>query len=329
MKILVVGGAGYIGSHTAARLKEQDHEVLIYDNLSQGHAAAAERIGVSLIQGDVNDEERLVQILTDEKIEGVMHFAAFIEAGRSMRDPAAFFRNNNCRGIALIEAMRQTGVDKIIFSSTAAVYGEPQSTPIQENHPLNPTNFYGQTKIFFEKLLHWYHQLFDIKSISLRYFNASGASLEYDIGEDHRPETHIIPLLMETALGKREEFSLFGTDYPTRDGTCVRDYIHVDDLAEAHILAIEALNSDKELAAYNLGSGSGYSCLEIINMVKEISGQDFSVQHAPRRPGDPATLIASSEKIQKDLGWQPQHGLREIIESAYHWHQQNPEGFPD
>lgn len=329
MKILVTGGAGYIGSHTAYLLQKKKHQVVIYDNLINGHVQAVRRVGAKLIIGDTEDEGALVKILKQEKIDLVMHFAAFLEAEESMKRPADFFRNNDCKGVALLEAMRQAEIDKIIFSSTAAVYGIPHKIPITENSPLAPVNFYGESKVIFEKLLHWYHQIFGLKYISLRYFNAAGASREIEIGEDHRPETHLIPNLLKTVLGQKPQFHLFGNDYDTEDGTCVRDYIHVDDLAEAHVLGAKALEKGMEENYYNLGNGKGYSNKEIISVVKELTGKDFPIAEKKRRAGDPPRLITSSEKIKKDLGWEPKRDLREIVDSAWQWHKKHPLGFKD
>ena len=329
MKILVTGGAGYIGSHTACSLRDKNHDVIVYDNLINGHKKAVERIGVKLIVGNIEDEEKLSKILSQEKIDIVMHFAAFLEAGESMQEPAKYFRNNDCNGLSLLEAMRKSDVKKIIFSSSAAVYGIPDKIPVAEDATLNPVNFYGESKLVFERLLSWYHQLFGLNFISLRYFNAAGASKKVNIGEDHSPETHLIPNIMKTVLRQRESFSLFGTDYDTKDGTCIRDYIHVDDLANAHILAAEALLNGKQKDYYNLGNGNGYSNREIIKMVKKITKKDFKIIEEKRRSGDPPILIASSKKIKKEIGWESKYELEDIISSAWEWHSKNPNGFQD
>lgn len=319
MKILVTGGAGYIGSHVLKSLLKAKHQVIILDNLQKGHLKAV--TGGKFIKGDLADKELLNQIFQENEIEGVIHLAADSLVGESMQNPAKYYRNNFNNGINLLEAMIKNDVKNIVFSSTAAVYGEAKQIPIKENNPTKPTNTYGDSKLFFEKALKRYQQIYDLNFISLRYFNAAGADLEAEIGEAHNPETHLIPLVLKTALGIRDKIYIFGDDYPTRDGSCIRDYIHVNDLATAHILAIEALKAGKESSIYNLGNGEGYSVKEVIDTVKKVTNSDFEVEIAARRAGDPAILIASSEKIRKELNWQPQYSeLEMIISTAWKWH---------
>lgn len=319
MKILVTGGAGYIGSHVLKALLKANHQVITLDNLQKGHLKAV--TGGEFIEGDLADKKLLNQIFQKNKIEGVIHLAADSLVGESMQNPAKYYKNNFHNGINLLEAMVKNDVKNIVFSSTAAVYGEAKQIPIKENNPTQPTNTYGDSKLFFEKALKRYQQIYDLNFISLRYFNAAGADPETEIGEAHNPETHLIPLVLQTALGLRDKIYIFGDDYPTRDGSCIRDYIHVNDLAAAHILAIEALNQGKKSSIYNLGNGEGYSVKEVIKTVKKVTNSDFEVEIAARRAGDPAVLIASSEKIKKDLNWQPQHSeLEKIISTAWKWH---------
>ena len=317
--ILVTGGAGYIGSHVAKKLAEAGFNVIVLDNLSKGHREAV--LKGKLIVGDLADVDLLDRIMKEEGIEGVIHLAADSLVGESMEKPGKYYRNNVANGINLLEAMVNNGVEYIVFSSTAAVYGEPEEIPITESHPANPENTYGESKLFFEKILKRYDEIYNLRYVSLRYFNAAGADLSGQIGEAHDPETHLIPIVLEKALGVREKLYIFGADYPTKDGTCIRDYIHVEDLADAHILAIEALAAGLESRIYNLGKGEGYSVREVIEAAEEVTGKKIEAEIAGRRAGDPAVLVASSEKIKKELGWKPLYpDLKTIIESAWRWH---------
>ena len=319
MNILVTGGAGYIGSHVLKALLKEGHQVVTFDNLQKGHKKAI--IGGKFIKGDLADKELLNQVMEKNQIEGVIHLAADSLVGESMENPGKYYRNNFANGINLLEAMVKNGVKNIVFSSTAAVYGEPDQIPIKEDNQTEPTSTYGESKLFFEKALKRYDDIYDLKYVSLRYFNAAGADPEGEIGEAHDPETHLIPIVLQTALGIRDKIYIFGDDYPTCDGSCIRDYIHVTDLAAAHVLAVEALADGKESSIYNLGNGEGYSVKEVINTVKEVTGRDFEVEVSERRAGDPAVLIASSDKIQKELNWQPQYPeLEKIISTAWKWH---------
>ncbi|PUU89385.1 MAG: UDP-glucose 4-epimerase [Halanaerobium sp.] len=319
MNILVTGGAGYIGSHVLKALLKEGHQVVTFDNLQKGHKKAV--TGGKFVKGDLADKELLNQVMEKNQIEGVIHLAADSLVGESMENPGKYYRNNFANGINLLEAMVKNGVKNIVFSSTAAVYGEPDQIPIKEDNQTEPTSTYGESKLFFEKALKRYDDIYDLKYVSLRYFNAAGADPEGEIGEAHDPETHLIPIVLQTALGIRDKIYIFGDDYPTRDGSCIRDYIHVNDLAAAHVLAVEALADGKESSIYNLGNGEGYSVKEVINTVKEVTGRDFEVEVSERRAGDPAVLIASSDKIQKELNWQPQYPeLEKIISTAWKWH---------
>lgn len=319
MNILVTGGAGYIGSHVLKALLKAGHRVITFDNLQKGHKAAI--TGGDFIEGDLSNKKLLNQVMQKNKIEGVIHLAADSLVGESMENPGKYYLNNFTNGINLLEAMINNGVKKIVFSSTAAVYGEPNDIPIKENNQTKPTNTYGETKLFFEKALKRYDEIYDLKYISLRYFNAAGADPEAEIGEAHNPETHLIPIVLQTALGLRDKIYIYGNDYQTRDGSCIRDYIHVNDLSAAHILALESLADGKESSIYNLGNGEGYSVKEVINTVKKVTGRDFKVEISARRSGDPAVLIASSDKIRRELNWQPQYSnLEKIIATAWEWH---------
>jgi len=319
MNILVTGGAGYIGSHVLKALLKEGHEVVTFDNLQKGHREAV--TGGKFVEGDLSDQKLLEQVMQENKIEGVIHLAADSLVGESMENPAKYYRNNFANGINLLEAMVKNDVNNIVFSSTAAVYGEPDQIPIKEDNQTEPTNTYGESKLFFEKALKRYDDIHGINFVSLRYFNAAGADPEGEIGEAHDPETHLIPIVLQTALGIRDKIYIFGDDYPTRDGSCIRDYIHVNDLAAAHVLAVEALADGKDSSIYNLGNGEGYSVKEVIDTVKEVTGRDFEVEISDRRAGDPAVLIASSDKIQKELNWQPEYPeLEKIISTAWQWH---------
>lgn len=317
MKILVTGGAGYIGGTIAAILMARGHAVTVYDNLSHSLRNAVPA-GVDFVQGDVADRAKLERILAGG-FEGVMHFAAFIEAGESMTKPEIYFRNNSAGTLGLLEAMVATGVRRLVFSSTAAVYGEPESTPIAEDAPLRPTNAYGESKLLVEKILTWMYRVHGVAYASLRYFNVAGAAAGR--GEAHEPESHLIPLVLDVALGRRAQIRIYGDDYPTPDGTCIRDYVHVEDLAEAHLLGLEALADGKQ-RIYNLGNGSGFSVREVIEASRRVTGHPIPAETVARRPGDPAVLIASSEKIGRELGWKPKHtSLDDIVASAWEWQQ--------
>jgi len=328
MAVLVCGGAGYIGSHTAVELTALGKEVVIVDNLQKGHKDAC--LGAKLYIGDLRDDDFMRKVFTENDIEAVIDFAADSLVGESVTEPLKYYNNNVVSTLHLLGIMNEFGVKKIVFSSTAATYGEPENIPILETDRTLPTNPYGETKLSVEKALKWADNAYGIKYVSLRYFNAAGAHKSGSIGEDHSPETHLIPIILQVALGKRDAISIFGDDYNTPDGTCIRDYIHVTDLATAHILALEKLNKTNESGIYNLGNGKGFSVKEVINIAREVTGKEIKEVVAPRRAGDPAILIASSEKAQKELGWEPQYGdLRTIVSSAWEWHKNHPNGFDD
>jgi UDP-glucose 4-epimerase len=325
MKLLVTGGAGYIGSVVADQLLAAGHQVVVIDNLSRGHRQAVPQ-GVKLVIGDLGDKENLDSLFRTERFDAVLHFAAFIEAGESMKHPETFFRNNTANALAVLEAMVAAGVKRFVFSSTAALYGNPVRSPIQEEDALQPTNAYGESKLLVERMLVWFHRIHGLRYASLRYFNAAGAA-SADRGEAHNPESHLIPRIIHVALGRQPNVEIFGTDYPTPDGTCVRDYIHVSDLAAAHRLALEALDRSGRLI-YNLGSGQGFTVRQVIEGVRRVTGKPIAVVESPRRDGDPAVLIASSEKIRNELHWKPQFGqLETILESAWIWHKNHPDGY--
>ena len=329
MRVLVCGGAGYIGSHTVRELLDRDYEVIVVDSLITGHRGAVPD-GVPFYQGDLRDKVFLGQVFDREQIDAVIDFAAFSIVGDSMKNPYGYFDNNIGGTLSLLGCMMEHQVNYFVFSSTAAVYGEPEHIPIQEGDKTVPTNAYGETKLMVEKMLRWFQEAYGLRYTALRYFNAAGAHSCGEIGEDHSPETHLIPIILEAAAGKRDSVSIFGEDYPTEDGTCVRDYIHVTDLADAHILALERLKNGGESGAYNLGNGKGFSVKEVISMAKQITGRDFTVRSGPRREGDPSVLIASSEKAMKALGWNPKyHTLEQIIHTAWNWHSRHPHGFED
>lgn len=328
MSILVTGGAGYIGSHTVAELLANGEEVIVLDNLRTGHAGAV--LAGTFYQGDIRDEALLQRIFTSHQIEAVIHFAASSLVGESVHLPLKYYDNNVVAAQKLLSAMEQHGVKKIVFSSTAATYGEPKRVPIQEDDPTEPTSPYGETKLAIEKMMKWCDGAHGIKSISLRYFNAAGAHPDGRIGEDHQPESHLVPIILQVALGQREYVSIFGDDYPTADGTCIRDYIHVMDLAQAHYLAVRHLRQGGESGVYNLGSGSGFSVKQVIEKVREVTWHPIPVKVAERRAGDPAILIASNERAKRVLGWQPRYeDLGTIIESAWKWHHAHPQGYPE
>lgn len=323
MHIFVTGGAGYIGSATAEALLEAGHSVVIYDSLVSGYRRAVPQ-GAQLIQADLADAAALAMALRSGKFDAVMHFAASIEAGESMKEPGRFYRNNLSHSLNLIEAARQAGVPRFVLSSTAAVYVSSDAR-LSEESPLGPLNVYGHTKLVIEQALEWYRKIHGLHFAALRYFNACGALPGR--GEDHRPESHLIPLVLKTALGQRPAVSIFGTDYSTPDGTCIRDYVHIADLVSAHLLALEALG-EKDALVYNLGNGNGYSVREVIAASRRVSGHPIPVVEAAPRPGDPARLVAASDKIRRELGWTPKHpDLEDIISSAWEWHRTHPDGY--
>jgi UDP-glucose 4-epimerase len=319
VKILVTGGAGYIGGTVTQLLLDRGHTVVVYDNLYRGKRSMVPS-GATFLEGDVADTKRLEEIFADGSFAGVMHFAALIEAGESMTKPEIYFRNNTAATLGLLEAMVKRNLKKLVFSSTAAVYGEPKTTPIEEDAALSPTNAYGESKLLVEQMLAWFHRIHGLRYASLRYFNVAGAIPGR--GEAHEPESHLIPLILDVALGRRANIKIFGQDYPTPDGTCIRDYIHVADLADAHLLAFEALGA-RDRMIYNLGNGHGFTVREVVESARRVTGHAIPVEELPRRPGDPASLIASSAKIEADLGWKPKYRrLDDILRSAWEWHQQ-------
>ena len=329
MSILVCGGAGYIGSHTVHQLVEKGEDVVIVDNLQTGHMGAVNP-KAKFYKGDIREAEVLDRIFTENKIDAVVHFAANSLVGESMTNPLKYFNNNVYGMQVLLEAMVRHGIDKIVFSSTAATYGEPERIPIMEDDRTEPTNPYGQSKLIMEKMMKWVSLANGIRYVSLRYFNAAGAIEDGSIGEDHSPETHLIPLILQVPLGKRDHITVFGEDYPTPDGTCLRDYIHVLDLADAHVLAIDYLRRGGESNIFNLGNGQGFSVKEMIEAAKEATGLDIKVEIGERRAGDPAQLIASSEKARQVLGWQPKFtDVKAVIGTAWKWHRQHPDGYQD
>lgn len=326
MAILVTGGAGYIGSHAVAELLARNEEVVVVDNLQQGHREAV--LGGKLYEGDIRDAAFMDTVFRDNQIEAVIHFAAHSLVGESMQNPAKYYQNNVFGTLCLLEKMNEYGVKKIVFSSTAATYGEPENVPILESDRTLPTNAYGETKLAMEKMMRWFDTAHQIKFVSLRYFNAAGAHASGRIGEDHSPETHLIPIILQVALGQRPHISIFGDDYVTSDGTCIRDYIHVTDLADAHILAVEKLRKGGESSVYNLGNGTGFSVKEVIDIAREVTGHPIPAVVEARRFGDPAALVASSERARAELGWKPKHDqLKQIIETAWTWHQNHPGGY--
>lgn len=323
MRLLITGGAGYIGSVVSEMCIAAGDEVTIFDNLSTGHRESVHP-EADIVIGDVVDSEILTSLMRDKAIDAVIHMAGFIEAGESMENPAKYFNNNVCKPIGLLEAMVAADVGKILFSSTASIFGNPETEVIAEDHPTVPTNAYGEAKLQFERVLDWYDRIFSIKSVCLRYFNAAGASGSR--GEDHHPESHLIPLVLKAALGLRDSVSIYGSDYDTPDGTCIRDYIHIEDLAEAHIMSLQHL--DDTSLQFNLGNGKGYSVREVIDTARDVTGVDFKVVEAERRPGDAEVLVASPNLIRQEMDWQPRHPeLSQIITSAWDWHKRNPDGY--
>jgi len=326
MRVLVTGGAGYIGSHLVRHLEQEGFVPIIYDNFSRGHMKAVE--GYKIIVGDIRDKMLIERVVKEENVLAAIHFAAHSQVGESVGNPSIYYENNCLGGLCLLRALIDGGVRNFIFSSSAAVYGEPGKTPIEENHPINPTNPYGETKAFMERVLGAYDRAYGFHSVSLRYFNAAGAARGGLIGEDHEPETHLIPLVLKTILGQREKLIVYGGDYPTKDGTAVRDYIHVDDLAHAHVLALKYLLNKGQVTVYNLGNGKGFSVMDVIKAAEEVSGEKVSYEIGPRREGDPAILVASSSKAQKELNWKPGlPDLKDIIQSAWVWHKNHPTGY--
>jgi UDP-glucose 4-epimerase len=328
MAVLVTGGAGYIGSHAVAALQERGEDIVIVDNLQQGHKEAL--LGGKLYVGDLRDSEFLDTVFKENEIDSVIHFAANSLVGESMKLPGKYYHNNVYGTLCLLEKMNEYGVKRIVFSSTAATYGEPESVPIDEYDRTLPTNAYGETKLAMEKMMKWFDVAHGIKYISLRYFNAAGAHDSGRIGEDHSPETHLVPIVLEAALGKRPHISVFGEDYATEDGTCIRDYIHVSDLADAHVLAVDRLRGGADSSVYNLGNGHGFSVKQVIEIARAVTGRDIKAVIEPRRAGDPAVLVASSGRARSELGWNPSRSdLENIIASAWSWHQANPNGYGD
>lgn len=328
MSVLVTGGAGYIGSHMVAEFLDNKENVVVFDNLEKGHRKAV--LGGKFYEGDLRDKEALDKVFKENDIEAVIHFAAASLVGESVTNPVKYYNNNVYGTLCLLEKMKEYNVDKIIFSSTAATYGEPENVPILESDRTLPTNPYGESKLAVEKMLKWCDRAYGIRYTALRYFNAAGAHTSGEIGEDHRPETHLIPIILEVALGKRETIQIFGDDYDTPDGTCIRDYIHVMDLVNAHLLALNRLRNGGKSTVYNLGNGKGFSVKQVIEAVRNVTGHKIPQTVAPRRAGDPAVLVASSEKIIKELDWKPKYDdLNTIIASAWEWHKKHPNGFEE
>ncbi|MED1203378.1 UDP-glucose 4-epimerase GalE [Heyndrickxia acidicola] len=329
MSILVLGGAGYIGSHAVYQLIDQQYKVVVIDNLQTGHREAIHP-DAAFYQGDIKDRDFMRSVFQKENIEAIIHFAANSLVGESMIEPLKYFDNNVFGTQVVLEMMKEFGVKHIVFSSTAATYGEPEVVPITEEMPTMPTNTYGETKLAMEKMMKWCEKAYGIQFVSLRYFNVAGARSTGEIGEDHDPETHLIPVVLETALGKREAITIFGEDYDTKDGTCIRDYIHVEDLIAAHILALKYLQAGGSSNVFNLGSSQGFSVKEIVETARAVTGKDITVKMGERRAGDPSTLIASSEKAKSVLGWNPEKtSIHRIIEDAWNWHQNHPNGYND
>ncbi len=328
MSTLVTGGAGYIGSHTAIELLAANEDVVILDNLQKGHKSAI--TGGVFCQGDIRDEDFLDRVFKEHNIEEVVHFAADSLVGESVSEPLKYYNNNMVSTLRLLGKMKEYGVKRLVFSSTAATYGEPENVPILETDRTFPTNPYGETKLAVENVLKWADHAYGIKYVSLRYFNAAGAHSSGKIGEDHRPESHLIPIVLQAAQGKRDSIQIFGDDYDTPDGSCVRDYVHVTDLAAAHILALQSLRAGGNSRIYNLGNGKGFSVKEVVKIAREVTGVNIKEVVVPRRAGDPAVLVASSEKIRSELKWEPKYNdLATIISTAWNWHKNHPDGYPD
>jgi UDP-glucose 4-epimerase len=326
MRVFVAGGAGYVGSHCVRRLVAAGHGVTVYDNLVAGHRQAVDR-AAELVEGDLADIEKLERVLVPGRFDAVMHFAAYLNVGESVQQPLKYYRNNVANTLNLLEAMERARIKRIVFSSSCAVYGMPESLPITEEMPKNPINPYGATKLAMEWALRDSAGAWGLGSVALRYFNASGAAADGTIGESHRPEIHLIPLVLQVALGQRESIDVFGTDYPTPDGTCIRDYIHVDDLAEAHLLALERL-TEGQAQAFNVGTGRAYSVLEIIAVARRVTGHAIPAVLTDRRPGDPPELYADSDKLRRHYGWDPRYtDVEEVIASAWEWHRAHPNGY--
>lgn len=326
MAVLVTGGLGYVGCHSVKQLVDRGEQVVNLDNLSFGHEEAA--CGSEVVIGDISDRDLLRSIFASHDIDAVMHFAAYADVGESVTDPRKYYHNNVSASLAMLDVMIECGVKMMIFSSSAATFGEPTTVPIPEDHPKDPTNPYGRSKLMLEQILREYERAYGLRSISLRYFNASGADPSGLIGEDHTPEHHLIPIVLQVALGRRESVSVFGTDWPTPDGTCVRDYVHVSDLAQAHLLALDALRDGCATTEYNLGNGNGYSVMEVMRVAEQVTGRNVKAVGAERRAGDPAVLVAGSEKIMRELGWKPNFpDLKTIIETAWQWHSSHPDGY--
>lgn len=329
MTVLVLGGAGYIGSHAVDQLIEKGYDVAVADNLLTGHRGAVHK-KAKFYEGDVRDKDFLRSVFQKEDIEGILHFAASSLVGESVSNPLKYFDNNIYGMIVLLEVMQEFSVNRIVFSSTAATYGEPETVPILETTPANPTNPYGESKLTMEKMMKWCDSAYGMKFVALRYFNVAGAKADASIGEDHTPETHLVPIILQVALGQREKLSIFGDDYATPDGTCIRDYVQVEDLISAHILALEYLKAGNESTAFNLGSNNGYSVKEMLEAARKVTGKEIPAVIAPRRAGDPSTLVASSEKAKSVLGWKPAYtDIEAIIKTAWDWHVSHPKGYDD
>lgn len=326
--VLVTGGAGYIGSHTCKILRQRGRDVVIIDDLRIGHRAAA--LGAPLIQCNLTDQDQVRQVIEEHRPEAVVHFAAYAYVGESVSDPEKYYVNNVVGTLCLLSEMRRASIDRLVFSSTCATYGVPQQVPIPETHPQAPINPYGMTKLMVERILNDFDAAYGLRSISLRYFNAAGADPDGELGEDHAPETHLLPLLCQVALGQRDQIDIYGTDYDTPDGTCIRDYIHINDLAEAHVLALESLEAGGKTTAYNLGTGTGYSVREAVETARRVTGHAIPARECPRRPGDPPALVAGAERAAKELGWKPRFGnLESILGTAWSWHRNHPSGYDD
>lgn len=329
MSILVLGGAGYIGSHTVDRLINQGYSVVVVDNLLTGHRGAVHP-EAAFYEGDCRDQSFMREVFEKETIEGVVHFAASSLVGESVEKPLKYFNNNVVGMEMLLEVMEEFKVEHIVFSSTAATYGEPEVSPISEDTPTNPKNPYGESKLMMEKMMHWCDNAYGMRYVALRYFNVAGAKSDASIGEDHDPETHLVPIILQVALGQREHLTIFGDDYNTPDGTCIRDYVQVEDLAMAHILALEYLKAGNDSNVFNLGSNNGYSVKEMLDAAREVTQKDIPAKIGPRRAGDPSTLVASSEKAKDVLGWQPEYtDIKDIIQTAWNWHVSHPNGYED